>query len=247
MTENNWHRATRPEELMARFPAMAAERPMSPGFSTQVLAIDRAERIVAAVWRWTWEGQESNDPANVLFDPARVPALAARADEAAAEYHSRTDQDGDLHFDTGDGLDGDYDPHDPAEQGVVRIWRVGSRGVHIARDRWRDSPNRLHDTTDYFVHLYEFLTEQLDYHDCTELGCDRNCDLACTVNIAKACDGPTRLLPVNRGTLVLLFRCCRVCEELAGQIAANTYRTNAKIAELEVSEDWPPSDISPKG
>jgi hypothetical protein len=233
----------RREYIIAKFPAIAANRPMSPAASTQVRGIDRAERIVAAVWRWAWEGHQPNAPETVLFDPARVPGLAALADEAAAEYHRRTGEDGDLLYDTGDGVDGDYDPHNPAEQGTVRIWRVGSNQVDVVRERWRDSPNRLHDTTDYFVHLYEFLTEQLDHHDCTEFGCDRNCDLACSVHIAKACGGATRLLPVNRGTLVLLMRICGTCEELAGQIASNTYRTNAKIAGLEAREDWPPDNL----
>jgi hypothetical protein len=231
--------------LLAKFPAIASNRPMTPSVTTQVRAIDRAECIVAAVWRWAWEGHEPNDPATVLLDPARVPGLATRADEAAAEYHRRAGQDGDLLFDTGDGLNGEYDPHDPAEQGVVRIWRVGGNRVDVVREQWRDSPNRVHDTTGYYTHLYEFLAEQLDHHDCKEFGCDRSCDLKCTVHIAKACAGPTRLLPVNRGTLVLLFRCCRVCEELAGQVASNTYRMSVKIAELEIGEDWPPDDGKP--
>lgn len=214
-----------------------AKRSMNPGVSSQVRAIDRADRIVERVWSWTWEGD--SDPATVLFDPKRVPALAQRADEAAAEYHRRAGE-GSLRYETADGLRADYDPNDPAEQGVVRIWRVGSRQVYVVRERWRDSPDRVNSTTDYFAQLFEFLVEQLDYHDCTKFGCDGNCDLKCNVHIAKACGGVTRMLPVNRGTLVLLFRCCTTCEVLAGQIAANTYKTNVKIAELEAREDWPP-------
>jgi hypothetical protein len=42
----------RREYIAAKFPAVAADRPMSPAANTQVRAIDRAERIVAAVWRW---------------------------------------------------------------------------------------------------------------------------------------------------------------------------------------------------
>jgi hypothetical protein len=234
-----WRRAQTPEELRARFHALGNDRPIDPRVSTQVRAIDRAERIVEQVWSWTWNGQDPQDPATVLFDPARVPALAERADMAAAEFHRRAGE-GSLHYDTGDGLDADYDADDPGEQGVVRIWRVGSKQVYVVRERWRDSPNRDWTTTDYFANLFEFLVEQLDYHDCTKFGCDGNCDLKCSVRLAKACDGVTRLLPVNRGTLVLLFRCCTACEVLAGQIAANTYKTNLKLAEIEAHEDLPP-------
>jgi hypothetical protein len=49
------------------------------------------------------------------------------------------------------------------------------------------------------------------------------------VRIAKACSGTTRLLPVNRGALVLLFRCCRACEADAGKTAD----TNFKVGVLE--------------
>jgi hypothetical protein len=235
--------------LLAKFPAINNPRPLNPRVSTQVRAIDRAERIVEQVWSWAWEGQDPQDPAAVLFDPARAPALAKRADMAAAEFHrlaakdARARAEGEqplLRYDTGDGLDADYNPNDPAEQGVVRIWRVGRNQVYIVRERWRDAPDREWSTTDYFAHLFEFLLEQLDYHDCTKFGCDGDCDLKCSVRLAKACDGVTRLLPVNRGTLVLLFRCCTACEVLAGQIAANTHKTNWKLAEIEARERLPP-------
>lgn len=226
-------------EILARFPAINNPRPLDPRVSTQVRATDRAERIVEQVWSWMWEGKEPLDPATVLFDAARVPALAKRADMAAADYHRRA-AEGILRYDTGDGLNADYDPAETAEQGVVRIWRVGSNQVYIVRERWRDSPNREWTTTDYFAQLFEFLVEQLDYHDCTKFGCDGDCDLKCSVRLAKACDGVTRLLPVNRGTLVLLFRCCTACEVLAGQIAENTYKTNRKLADIEAREQLPP-------
>lgn len=230
-------------QILAKFPAIHNPRPMDPRASTQVRAMDRAERIVAQVGRWTWNGD--GDPAMVLFDPERVSNLARRADEEAAEYHRRA-AEGDLRYDTCDGLRADYDPDDPAEHGAVRIWRVGSRQVYIVRERWRDSPNREASTTDYFAQLFEFLVEQLDHHDCTKFGCDGNCDLKCNVHIAKACGGTTRLLPVNRGALVLLFRCCTACDVLAGQIATNSYRTNVLLKNMEVRDELPPDPGSPQ-
>jgi hypothetical protein len=46
-------------------------------------------------------------------------------------------------------------------------------------------------------------------------------------------------MPVSRGALVLLFRMCRECEELAGRIAANTYRT----AVINAPADLPPGAV----
>lgn len=215
----------RREDLTAKFPDLTALRPMRPDANTQVRATDRAEQIIAKVW------DDRADDDAVLFDPARVPALAECADAAAAEYHRRA-ASGELRWDTGDGLRGDYDPDAPAEQGVVRIWRVGSGEVDVVRERWRDTPGRRWGTVDYTAGMLEHLTEQLDYHDCAVHGCDGECDLRCTVHIAKACGGPTRLLPVDRGTLVLLFRCCRNCEELAGDTAS----TNLQIALMEIHD-----------
>jgi hypothetical protein len=230
-------------QLTAKYPAINNPRPMDPRVSTQVRAIDRAARLVERVWGWAWEG---DDPAAILTDPDRVPALAKRADAEAAEYHRRV-VEGRLRYQTCDGLRADYDPDDPAEHGVVRIWRVGSSQVYIVRERWRDSLDRVEGTTDYFAQLFEFLVEQLDHHDCTKFGCDRNCDLRCTVHIANACDGTTRLLPVNRGTLVLLFRCCTACEVLAGKIAANTYKTNMLLKNMEVRDELPPDPATTGG
>ncbi|OBH17061.1 hypothetical protein [Mycolicibacter sinensis] len=215
----------RREYLTAKFPDLTALRPMRPDANTQVRATDRAEQIIERVW-----GDRGGE-GGVLFDPARVPALAERADAAAAEYHRRA-ASGELRWDTGDGLRGDYNPDAPAEQGVVRIWRVGTSEVDVVRERWRDRPGRRWGTVDYTVGMLEHLAEQLDYHDCADDGCAGDCDLRCNVNITKACGGPTRLLPVDRGTLVLLFRCCRNCEDSAGTTAS----TNLQIALMEVHE-----------
>jgi hypothetical protein len=106
--------------------------PMDPRASTQVRAIDRGDTVTAKAWA------RAAEVAAVLFDPARVPALAERADAAAAEFYARSGQDGDLHADTHDT---DWNPHAPHEQGVVRVWAVGTNHVDVIRDRW---PRRGH-------------------------------------------------------------------------------------------------------
>lgn len=200
-----------------------AKPPMNPRVSTQVRATDRADEIIQAVW--------GNDPTAVLVDYKLVPDLAGRADEAAAEYHRRAGMD-DLHYNT---YDTDYDPNDLAEQGVVSIWRVGSRHVDVVRDRWHDTATRDRSMSpaEESVSLLQHTRDMLDHSTCS---CINYCDLGCSVNIAKACGGTTRLLPVNRAPLILLFRCCSACEELAGQIAANAYKRHV----VEARADLPP-------
>src|SRR6476660_5747166 len=85
----------RRQELLAKFPAINNPRPMDPRANTQVQACVRAERIIKRVWK----NLAAADV--VLVDPAHVPALAARADAAAADFHRRASQ-GRLRYDTHD-------------------------------------------------------------------------------------------------------------------------------------------------
>lgn len=202
--------------------------PMDPRVSTQVRAIDRADELTAKAWA------EAAKVGAVLFDAARVAELAQRADAAAAEFYARSREDGDLHADTHDT---DWDPHAPHEQGVVRVWAVGTNHADVIRDRWRNNPNRETRPVDYFAAMYG--NRLPDYFDCVRYGCTGDCDRACSVRLAKACAGPTRTMPVNRGTLILLFRMCRECEDLAGQIATNGYKRSV----IATRADLPPGGI----
>ncbi|BCO43906.1 hypothetical protein MINTM020_47610 [Mycobacterium paraintracellulare] len=202
--------------------------PMDPKASAQVRAIDRADELTAKVWA------DAAEAAAVLFDPARVPELAVKADVAAAEFYTRSGECGDLHFDTNDN---DWNPHASHEQGVVRVWPVGTNHVDVIRDRWRNNPNRDNRPVDYFSAMYGNRTP--DYFDCARYGCTGDCDRACSVRLVKACAGPTRTMPVNRGTLRLLFRMCRGCEDWASKIAANSYKT----AVVRAGADLPPGAV----
>lgn len=202
--------------------------PMDPKVSTQVRAIDRGDQLMVKAWA------SAAEVAAVLFDAARVPELARKADAAAAEFYTRAAQDGDLHADTHDT---DWDPHAPHEQGVARVWPVGTNHVDVIRDRWRDAPNRVTPPVDYFASMYT--SGVPDFFDCARHGCTGDCDRACSVRLAKACAGPTRATPVGRGTLILLFRMCRACEQLAGEIATNTYKT----AVINARADLPPGAV----
>lgn len=203
--------------------------PMDPRVSTQVRAIDRAEALTVKAWA------SAAEVAAIVFDPARVPELAQRAEAAATDFYARSGEGGDLHADTHDT---EWNPHASHEQGVARVWAVGTNHVDVIRDRWRDNPNRVQKPVDYFASMYT--SGVPDFFDCARYGCTGgDCDRACSVHLAKACAGPTRAMPVNRGTLILLFRMCRACEDLAGKIAANSY----KRAVVSARADLPPGAV----
>lgn len=223
MTAEEWRPARTPEEILARFPALGNVTPIDPRGSTQVRAIDRVEMLTAKAWA------DAAEVAAVLFDPARVPELAQRAEAAAAEFYARSGENGDLHAETHDTA---WNPHVKHEQGVARVWAVGTNHVDVIRDRWHNNPHRVQKPVEYFASMYG--NRLPDYFDCDSYGCTNgDCGRACSVKLAKACSGPTRAMPVRRGTLILLFRMCRACEDLAGRFAANTYRSaviNARAA-----------------
>ncbi|MCV7215016.1 hypothetical protein H7J51_06935 [Mycobacterium crocinum] len=223
----------RRHQLLKKFPALSNVRPMDPRANTQVRAIERAQQIMSKTWLNLAMGD------GVFFDPARVPPLARRADADAAEFHRRAAK-GRLRYNT---WDTDYDPDDPAEQGVVRIWAVGTDHVDIVRDRWHDAPTRRLSTVSFSAGSLAHKVDTLDYWDCRRYGCEGNCGLECNIQLTPACDTTARLLATDRGTLILLYRCCWSCEEVAGKIAAETYKTNVQIAHLEAVEVWPPGSL----
>jgi len=202
--------------------------PMDPRVDTQARATKQAEALTTRVWA------KAAEAAAVLFDSALVPELAKRADNAATEFYTLSGEGGDLHYDTHDL---DWNPHSMAEQGVVRVWPVGTNHVDVIRDRWRENPNRIQKPVDYFAGMYG--SRLPDYFDCAQYRCTGDCDRACSVRLTKACAGPTRAMPVNRGTLILLFRMCRECDALAGKIAANNRRTTI----IRARADLPPGAV----
>lgn len=121
--------------------------------------------------------------------------------------------------------DTDYDADAPAEQGVVKVWRAGSNHVDVVRDRWHHEGNRDRsmNPTEEMASALAHDVEMDDYEAHTNETSLRehsaDYEQRCNVNIAKDCTAPlsrdvsdygggtTRLLPVDRGTLILLFRC----------------------------------------
>lgn len=201
----------RRQQILAKFPAITNERPMAPVANTQVQACLRAEQILRRAW-------SNLALADVLL--TGVPAMRARADAEAAEFHrqaatdARARAEGEtsvLYYDTFDG-DSEYDPNATYEQGALKIWTVGTSHVDIVRERWRDSPNRRFTTVGYAAGQLAHKLDTLDWFRCERYGCQGGCGLECNVNVALGCDRETRLLPVDRGSLVLMFRCCWGCE-----------------------------------
>jgi hypothetical protein len=205
----SWRRAATPEELAERFGFNTG--PMNPRGNTQVQACLRAEQIIMRAWR-------NLALADVVL--TGVPAMRLRADAEADEFHrqaaydARARAEGDapvLYYDTCDG-DANYDPNAIYEQGALRIWTVGTNHVDIVRDRWHDSPTRRPSTVSYAAGHLAHKLDTLDHFRCERYGCAGGCGLECNVSVSPDCGGATRLLPVDRGSLVLLFRCCWSCE-----------------------------------
>lgn len=208
MTTEEWRPARTPEEIMARFPDIDNVSPIDPRANTQVQACSRAEQIIKRAWM-------NLALADVVL--TSLPAMHTRADSAAKEFHRLAADDAcarakgeppTLHYETCDG-DAEYDPNAMYEQGALKMWIVGTNHVDIVRDRWHDSPNRRFTTVGYAAGHLAHKLDTLDYFRC---GCQGNCGLECNVNVSPDCERETRLLPVDRGTLMLLFRCCWSCE-----------------------------------
>lgn len=202
---------------------------MNPTANTQVRAILRAEALMEMVW------PRATKVAAVLFDPVLVPELAERVAAAEAEFRSRTGEYGDMHWDT---YDTDYNPHVAHEQGVARVWAVGTKHCDIVRDRWHDplNANRVGKPVAYFASMHG--CQLPDFFDCSRFGCHcGNRGRECSVRLAKTCGGTTGVMPVCRGTLIMLFRCCQECETLAGKIAAN----NRKKHVIDARVNLPPN------
>lgn len=201
----------RRQQILDKYPAIANLGLMDPKANTQVQASMRAEQILKRAW---------NNLALADTILTGVPAMRARADVEAAEFHNRAAYDARaraegetpvLYYDTCDG-DADYDPNAIYEQGALKIWTVGTNHVDIVRDRWHDSPTRRPTPVSYAAGHLAHKLDTLDWFRCDRYGCTGGCGLECNVSVAPDCGGTTRLLPVDRGSLILLFRCCWGCE-----------------------------------
>lgn len=190
----------RRQQILDKFPDITNERPRAPIGNTQVQACLRAEQILRRAW-------SNLAMADVLL--TGVPAMRTRADAEAAEFHrlaaadARARAEGEtplLDYDTFDG-ESDYDPNATYEQGALKIWTVGTNHVDIVRERWHDSPNRRFTTAGYAAGMLAHRLDLAVYGD-----------EPCNVIVSTECERETRLLPVDRGSLVLLFRVCWDCE-----------------------------------
>ena len=154
----------------------------------------------------------------------------------------------------------DYDEIDAANppRDAVFIWSVGSNTVLVGCRAGTGETDRRLRGPDYFRDMLRFFAEIDDYwrygkEDNPRYPADY--ELRCNVNIAADCTAPlspdvndfgggtTRLMPLRRGQFLLLFRCCRVCEGLAGKIAD----TNFKISIMEAQAKLPPGAVIDPG
>ena len=77
--------------------------------------------------------------------------------------------------------------------------------------------------------MLRFFADIDDYHRYDSAADD---ELRCTINLAENCTaqapvfsgGTTRLMPLQRGQFLLLWRVCRACESTARQTAETDYK-----------------------
>jgi len=230
----------RRQYLTAKFPALNNVRPMDPALNKIVQAQDDAERITA--------GAHGRDNAP-LFDPAWSPAMWERANKAVHDLRIRTglpdDDPNRIRLNSHDYDDFDLD--DLPDDAVV-IWAVDTKTAFVGRPPHKtERPTKR---VDWFTSTLQLAQEIDDYLCYGGEDNPRNFadyELRCDVNIAPDCTAPlsldvndfgggtTRMIPVRRGQFILLFRCCRACEALAGKIAANTYKSHV----IEARADLP--------
>lgn len=219
-------------QIMSTFPAIG--QPPDPNNPTAQAMLD-AERITA--------GAHGRDNA-ALFDPTWSPAMRERANTAMHDlliWIALPDDDPNrIRLNDAEHLsDLDQMPDD-----ALVVWAVGARIAHVGRPH-----NRL-ERVDWFTSVVQLAQEVNDYHSYTGPDSMRqhpaDYEMRCTVNIAASCTAPlsrdvsdygggtTRLMQVHRGRVVLLFRCCTACEDLAGRIADNNYKTSVIDARADL-------------
>jgi hypothetical protein len=197
-----------------------------------------AERIAA--------GAHGRDNAP-LFNPAWNKAMWERANEVVRELQNGI-ADNSIRLVDEDNLAELRDLPDD----VVLLWRVGSGIAGVGRPY--DQTEHI-ERVEWFTSTVQFEQQDRDYWRYTSDEAMRHhptdFDMRCTVNIANGCTAPlsrdvsdygggtTRLMQVHRGQFVLLFRCCRACEERAGVTADTNYKNHV----IKARADLPPGAV----
>lgn len=182
----------------------------------------------------------------VLFGPSRCPAMWERANDAMRDLRIRIGlPEGDpkhirLENDYGGGEEVEDLPTD-----AVVLWDARSNYAQFAR-AVGPFPSSI-PRPERFSWYIQYKQEVDDYWRYGKEGNPRypaDYELRCTVNIASGCTAPlspdaddfrggtTRLMVLQRGQFILLFRCCRECEQFAGELSD----TNYQIAVMEAHE-----------
>jgi hypothetical protein len=221
-----------------------SERPMDPALNATVQAMLNAERVTA--------GCPDN---SALFDPVWSPVMHKLAVDAMAGLRSAV-AEGAVRLRYHD-YDGEVDLDDLPSDAVLihRVYRGTALVCCRANASLKDQTLR---GVDYYRSMLEYMAEVDDYWHYGDADNSRymsDYELRCTVNIANDCTAPlspdvgdfgggtTRLMPVQRGRTVLLFRCCRQCEVMAGELA----ETNFKISVMEAQAKLPPGAVIDPG
>lgn len=211
-------------ELLNKYPALNNERPMSPAINLTVQGVGMAEHIEHYL-------NEDVEHTAALFDPAWSPVLHAKLTAELEALHALERETGDA-----DGITAEYhtfrgeryNPHDPADGGVVLLKWPYDRRIYVCRSN-----------ADRFAAMLD------------NMGPFGTCD----VQIVEDChslsfnDQPIRPLPIACGRVVLMFEICLACEAKAGQMAEANFRFNVLAAQAKLPRGAvidPGSPVAPK-
>lgn len=166
-----------------------------------------------------------------LFDPARSPEMWARAMEAVGALHKASARR-EIGFVSASGPVGVPQPNpldNPFDEHVTLMHYVGDYRAFVCRNQPDNFSAAL------------FMAANFGQGG------------LCTINITGDCSSKTTILPLQIGTLVLVFGCCDVCLIKAGQLAddglkASVASTQAKMptgARIDPGSPVPPSSQVP--
>jgi hypothetical protein len=147
-----------------------------------------------------------------MFDPDRSPEMWARAIEAVGALHKASAR-GEIGFVSASGPVGVPQPNpldNPFDEHVTLMHCVGDYRVFVCRNQ----------PDNFSVALF--------------VAANFGQGGSCMINVADDCGVVTRQLPLEFGTLLLVFECCDACLIMAGRLADHGLEASVAVAQAEL-------------
>jgi hypothetical protein len=181
-----------------------------------------------------------------LFDPVRCPRMHEIARAALDYVHTSKDITWDDHGDS------DRDPFVPfsADDPALYVYKVGSGYVTVCRNPKAVGaftlatvgPDRSRRGVDYFAGMYRLMTSL--HNGWWADGCSIELATGCAGNDrddAGFLHGPTQLMPLLCGSVLLIIEICTPCLDYATEAARTGYELS--VMEARMRADLPPDAV----